>query len=100
MLGLPQLLRWFQTPSHTAPKPRAMPLHPFYPVDLQMPGYMANTKEALELLVSLMSGLLVILSAIWLSTSRLSPRLLISDKLTIMWFALCEVSRSSRRNVY
>jgi hypothetical protein len=60
--------------------------HPFYPVGIELVGYLANTKDTVTLLGIALAGLVVICSATWAVVSRISPRLRTVDKLAILWF--------------
>lgn len=64
--------------------------HPFYPVGVEIVNFIANDKTVLQLLASFATGCAVILSATWLLTSAVAPRLRTMDKIIVLWFCLCK----------
>jgi hypothetical protein len=64
------------------------PSHPFYPLGVDIVGYLANKWSVPTLLGIFLGGWLVILGLTWASVSRYSPRLHRNDKLVILWFVL------------
>jgi len=60
--------------------------HPFYPIGVEIAGYLANDKDTMTLFGVALTGLAVICGATWTIVSRVSPGLRIGDKLTILWF--------------
>jgi hypothetical protein len=60
--------------------------HPFYPIGVELVGYLANDKDTVTLLGIALAGLAVICSATWAIVSAVSPGLRTRDKLTILWF--------------
>ena len=62
---------------------------PYYPLDLQIAGYLANKWHTLELLTIFTSGLLAILGVTYAGSKRIRPRLSGSDLGVIMWFVMC-----------
>lgn len=64
------------------------PLHPFYPLGVDIVGYLANKWSVATLLGIFLGGWLVILGVTWASVSWFSPRLRKLDKLIILWFIL------------
>ena len=60
--------------------------HPFYPIGVEIAGYLANDKDTMTLLGIALAGLAVICSATWTIVSAVSPGLRTRDKLTILWF--------------
>ena len=60
--------------------------HPFYPIGVEIAGYLANDKDTMTLFGIALAGLAVICSATWTIVSRVSPGLRTRDKLTILWF--------------
>jgi len=72
-----------------AAKPSSMlsdPPHPFYPLGLELIGYLANDKGTVTLLGIAAAGLLVICAVTWVGVSRHSPRVRNLDKLATLWF--------------
>ena len=66
----------------------AVPLHPFYPLGVEIANYVANDMDALELLAKFLSGWVVILGATWWAVGKYSPQLTKLDKLIMLWFVL------------
>jgi cholestenol Delta-isomerase len=64
------------------------PPHPFYPIGVEIVGYLANTSSVPTLLGIFLGGWLLILGATWVLVSQLSPKLIQFDKLVILWFIL------------
>jgi cholestenol delta-isomerase len=60
--------------------------HPFYPLGIEVAGYLANDKDTVTLLGIALAGLVVICSATWAVVSNVSHRLRTADKLAILWF--------------
>jgi cholestenol Delta-isomerase len=60
--------------------------HPFYPVGIELAGYLANDKDTVTLLGIALAGLVVICSATWAVVSSISPRVRTVDRLAILWF--------------
>lgn len=66
----------------------AAPLHPFYPLGVEIVNYLANDKDVIQLLTSFAIGCTVILSMTWLVASTFGPQLKRTDKLVVLWFML------------
>ncbi len=66
------------------------PPHPFYPIGVEIVGYLANRWSVPALLGIFLGGWLVILALTWASVSWFLPRLRQADKLIILWFILSE----------
>jgi cholestenol Delta-isomerase len=64
------------------------PPHPFYPIGVEIVGYLANRWSVPTLLGIFLGGWLVILGLTWAAVSWFSPRLRRVDKLVILWFIL------------
>jgi hypothetical protein len=64
--------------------------HPYYPVDIEISGYVANEWPFLTLLVILGSACAFILALARGVTRYLRPDLPRSEVLTVLWFILCE----------
>jgi hypothetical protein len=60
--------------------------HPFYPIGVEIAGYLANDKDTVTLIGIALAGLAVICSATWTIVSAVSRGLRTRDKLTILWF--------------
>ena len=65
-----------------------VPLHPFYPLGVEIANYVANDQDALQLLTKFLSGWVVILGATWWGVSKYSPQLSRLDKSIMLWFIL------------
>jgi cholestenol delta-isomerase len=76
-------------PTTTGTSPSAA-THPFYPVSIELAGYLANDKDSCTLLGIALAGLATICSATWALASRISPRLRTMDKLAVLWFMSSE----------
>lgn len=91
---------FFRKPSPPAPvriavpTQDAKPLHPFYPLGVEVVNYLANEKDVIQLLAMFASICAVILGITWLGASKISPQLKKTDKLIVLWFTLCK-SRES-----
>jgi cholestenol Delta-isomerase len=75
------------------------PPHPFYPLEVEIVGYLANQWSVPTLLGIFLGGWLVILGLTWASVSWFSPRLRGTDKLIILWFILSKLSSLHRFSV-
>lgn len=62
--------------------------HPFYPIEANIVGYLANKWSVLTLLTSFAGGWAVILGSTWALVRRHNPNLPGRDKATILWFVL------------
>lgn len=63
--------------------------HPYYPIEVEIVGYLANKWGTLELLAMFASGLAVIFSFTYAMVKRLRPNASTGDLTTIMWFVMC-----------
>lgn len=66
------------------------PPHPFYPVEANIVGYLANEWSMLQLLAAFGSGCAVILGLTLAVVMRHNPTLPPREKATILWFVLCK----------
>jgi len=73
------------------------PLHPFYPLEVEIAGYLANTYSVPILLALFAAWMGIILALTRLVVKRLQPEMISTERLTIMWFMLSKVQRVSRR---
>jgi cholestenol Delta-isomerase len=69
----------------------ADPPHPFYPLEVDIVGYLANKWSVPYLLGIFLGGWLVILGLTWASVSWVSPQLRRVDKVIVLWFILSRV---------
>jgi cholestenol Delta-isomerase len=65
-----------------------LPHHPFYPLEVEIVGYLANQWSVPLLLGIFLGGWVVILGLTWSSVSWISPALRRADKMIILWFIL------------
>ena len=74
------------------------PPHPFYPLEANIVGYLANQYSTITLLSIFAAGCVVILGATHVLAGRLNPRLPSGEKWAILWFILCELCPQYRQN--
>ena len=67
-----------------------LPPHPFYPIEANIVGYLANELSVLSLLAVFGSGCVVILGLTLAWVMRQNPTLPSREKATIIWFVLCK----------
>jgi cholestenol Delta-isomerase len=60
--------------------------HPYYPADLILPGYVPNDLDATRLMVGFAAMCAVVFSIAYLVNDDLK----FSDRLTVVWFVICE----------
>ncbi|CAD0086102.1 unnamed protein product [Aureobasidium mustum] len=63
--------------------------HPYYPLDANIAGYVANESTVLSLLGSFVAGCAAIFGLTYLAVKRVNPRLPTTELMTVMWFVLC-----------
>ena len=66
------------------------PLHPYYPLEVEIVGYLANEYDVPTLLASFAGGCVLIFAVTLAIVTRLHSGLRGADKATILWFTLCE----------
>ncbi|KAL4889954.1 Emopamil-binding protein [Aspergillus ambiguus] len=66
-----------------------MSAHPYYPPDVEIPGYIPNTRGTLALISLFAVGCAVIFLGTYLFTVNKRPQISPGDLLTAQWFALC-----------
>lgn len=74
--------------SHSAPE-AVLPKHPYYPLGVEVAGYLANEWSVLTLLTIFATGCAAIFSCTYLIVTKIRPKLPTSELLTILWFVLC-----------
>jgi cholestenol Delta-isomerase len=97
MSFLSDLLGGRQHPGNAGPIPEpivkaakmASPLHPYYPTEIEIVGYIANTMTVPMLLASFAGGCTVIFGITYLIVKRVRPSISNADLATILWFVLC-----------
>ena len=70
----------------TVPTP---PKHPYYPIESEIVGYLANEYNTLELVSLFAAGCAVIFSCTYMTVKKLRPNVPLSDVLVVLWFTLC-----------
>lgn len=83
-------MNFLRRTAHPSPEPveALKPLHPFYPVGVEIANFVANDKTVAQLLAVFAAGCAVILGATWLLAGNLAPRLRTMDKVIVLWFCL------------
>lgn len=66
-----------------------VPIHPYYPIDLEIVGYLANEWDTLTLVSLFAAGCTAIFLVTYLVVMRVQPKIPSGDLWTIMWFVLC-----------
>ena len=64
------------------------PPHPYYPIEAQLVGYLANEWSVLTLLAVFAGGWAAILGATLALVTYIRPKMGNADKLAILWFVL------------
>lgn len=70
------------------------PLHPHYPLGVEIVGYLANDKGVVELLSTFFIGCGILFYATRLVVQRIQPNLSKNELLTVMWFVLSKSDES------
>jgi len=65
------------------------PPHPYYPLEVEIVGYLANDWSVPTLLAVFATGCAGIFSITYAIVKRYRPHLPIGELLTILWFVLC-----------
>ncbi|KAF2010830.1 EBDP4, emopamil-binding protein [Aaosphaeria arxii CBS 175.79] len=71
------------------PAASAIPLHPYWPLEAEIVGYLANEWNTLQLCSMFAAGCSVIFAITYIVTTKLRPNVSISDLSIVMWFVLC-----------
>ncbi|KAF2194796.1 EBDP4, emopamil-binding protein [Zopfia rhizophila CBS 207.26] len=64
------------------------PIHPYYPIEAEIVGYLANEWNTLELCAMFASGCAVTFTIAYFVVKRVRPQVSTSDLITVMWFVL------------
>ncbi len=64
--------------------------HPYYPVEAEIVGYLANEYSTPMILTVFLAGCSVIIGLTSTMINRRNRNLPTSEKITIMWFAICK----------
>ncbi|KAE8453296.1 hypothetical protein EG329_011363 [Mollisiaceae sp. DMI_Dod_QoI] len=67
----------------------SLPAHPYYPLDIEIIGYIVNDKDTFALVSVFATGCAVIFTTTYLIVKKTSPRLSLSDFWTVIWFVMC-----------
>lgn len=82
-----------------APKPSMLaPLHPYYPLEAEIVGYLANEWNTLELVSMFAAGCTAIFAVTFVVVKRLRPLVSTSDLATVMWFVLCTTAMPTAKD--
>jgi hypothetical protein len=79
----------FTPPMMADPIP-STPVHPFYPIEAEVVGYLANKWSVPTLLALFFGGFAVILGTTLPIVNLMNPRLPKWDKAIVLWFVLCK----------
>ncbi|KAI5209571.1 Emopamil-binding protein [Aureobasidium subglaciale] len=63
--------------------------HPYYPLDANIAGYVANESTVLSLLGSFVASCMALFGFTYLIVRKVNPRLSTTEVSTVMWFVLC-----------
>ncbi|KAL1302725.1 hypothetical protein AAFC00_003079 [Neodothiora populina] len=66
----------------------AHPPHPYYPLEVEITGYLANEWSVPALLGAFSTGCAVIFGMTYIIIRRVQPRMPVHEVLTVMWFVL------------
>ena len=72
------------------------PPHPFYPLEANIIGYVANPWSVLQLLGTFFAGCAVILGVTLVLVKGQNPNLVGREKAAILWFVVCKCMNRSR----
>ena len=76
-----------------------LPPHPFYPIEANIVGYLANEWSVVTLLGIFAAGWVVILGTTLVLVRRHNPSLPSTEKASILWFVLSKLYISCSCNV-
>jgi len=63
-------------------------VHPYYPLEVEIAGYLANDQGVVSLLSQFFGGCAVLFYATYLVVKRFHPQLPRHELITVMWFVL------------
>ncbi|OCK76156.1 EBDP4, emopamil-binding protein [Lepidopterella palustris CBS 459.81] len=66
-----------------------LPAHPYYPVEVEIAGYLANHWDTMTLVSMFSAGCAAIFAVTYVIVRRIRSNISNSDMSTIMWFVLC-----------
>lgn len=67
----------------------ATPLHPYYPIEAEIVGYLANEWNTLELVSMFAAGCAGIFIMTYFTIKSVRPNVSKGDLVTMLWFVLC-----------
>lgn len=70
------------------------PPHPYYPIDVEIIGYLANEYSVLTLLACFAAGCAGILGTALAIVTHVRPSISTADKLAVLWFVLSKCHSS------
>jgi cholestenol delta-isomerase len=70
-------------------KSAAAPLHPYYPPETEIFGYLANEYSVAKLLTLFGAGVAGIFAVALVVMGRAGPRLGAGERMVVLWFVLC-----------
>ena len=68
------------------------PPHPYYPLGVEIAGYLANEWSVLVLLSAFAAGCALIYSLTHVIVKKIQPQISTSELFTVMWFVLSKLS--------
>lgn len=68
------------------------PLHPYYPQEVAIPGYVDNVSSVSTLLATFATAETVLLTSTYVVVKRWKPSITLPDLLAVLWFVLCMLS--------
>lgn len=74
--------------------------HPFYPVEANIVGYLANEATVLQLLGTFGAGCIVVLSLTLALVKGHNPNLPAKEKAAVLWNVLSRLANPSTRHLY
>lgn len=77
-----------------------LPPHPFYPVEANIVGYLANEATVPQLLGAFGAGCVVVLGITLALVKGYNPNLPTNEKAAVLWNVLSRLANSSTWNVY
>jgi cholestenol delta-isomerase len=70
----------------------AAPLHPYYPLEVEIVGYLTNDWHFLTLIEVFAAVCLVVFGVTYVVAKKVNPRIGTGELWIVMWFVLCEFS--------
>lgn len=68
----------------------AAPLHPYYPLEAEIIGYLANDWHFLTLIAVFAAVCLFVFSVTYVVAKNVNPRIGTGELWIVMWFVLCK----------